>query len=159
MGQEAHKFGRFLEEFSEGDVFRHQLGKTILESDNNLFCLLTMNHHPVHLDDVYAHSAQHGKILVVGTLVFSLVVGLTVGDISGRAIANLEYQGIKHLLPVHVGDTIHAETTVLEVISSKTKMDRGTVKVSTVAYNQDHQAVLEFTRVLLVPKQSGAENV
>jgi len=159
MGQEAHKFGRFFEEFSEGDVFRHQLGKTIQESDNNLFCLLTMNHHPVHLDDVYAKSAQHGEILVVGTLVFSLVVGMTVGDISGRAIANLEYQGIKHLLPVHVGDTIHAETTVLEVKPSRSKTDRGTVKVCTVAHNQNHKAVLEFTRVLLVPKQSGAENV
>ncbi len=92
MGENAHEFGRFFEEFTVGDLYKHQPGKTILESDNNLFCLLTMNHHPVHLDAEYAKSAQHGKVLVVGTFVFSLVVGLTVNDVSGRAIANLEYQ-------------------------------------------------------------------
>jgi len=159
MGENAHEFGRFFEEFAVGDVYQHQPGKTILESDNNLFCLLTMNHHPVHLDAEYAKSAQHGKVLVVGTFVFSLVVGLTVNDVSGRAIANLEYQEIRHLLPVHIGDTIHAETTVLEVASSKTKLDRGTVKVSTVAINQHGDAVLSFTRVVLVPKRNGKKDV
>ena len=118
-----------------------------------------MNHHPVHLDQVYAESAQHGQILVVGTLVFSLVVGMTVNDISGRAIANLEYHEVKHLGPVHVGDTIYAETTVLEVTPSRSKTDRGTVKVSTLAYNQNRKAVLQFSRTLLVPKQNGTENV
>ncbi len=159
MGENAHEFGRFFEEFTVGDLYKHQPGKTILESDNNLFCLLTMNHHPVHLDAEYAKSAQHGKVLVVGTFVFSLVVGLTVNDVSGRAIANLEYQEIRHLLPVYIGDTIHAETTVLAVVPSKSKSDRGKVKVSTVAINQNGDAVLSFTRVVLVPKRSGNKDV
>src|SRR5262249_31081038 len=85
----AFPFGRYLDEFLEGDVYRHWPGKTITESDNNLFSLLTMNHHPLHLDARFAAESQHGQRLVVGTLVFSLVVGLTVRDISGRAIANL----------------------------------------------------------------------
>ena len=153
MTEKAHDFGRYFEDFADGDIYRHQPGKTILESDNNLFCLLTMNHHPVHLDVAYAEAAQHGKVLVVGTLVFSLVVGMTVNDVSGRAIANLEYQEIRHLLPVHIGDTIHAETTVLEVSPSKTKSDRGTVKVRTLGINQNGDAVLSFTRVVLVPKK------
>ena len=86
----ANPFGRYFEEFEVGDIYDHVPGKTITESDNNLFCLLTMNHHPVHLDWCYASQAQHGRVLVVGTLVFSLIVGMTVRDVSGRAIANLE---------------------------------------------------------------------
>ena len=154
-GGAAHPFGRYFEDFSIGDKLRHEIGKTILESDNNLFCLLTMNHHPVHLDTTYAQSAHHGKILVVGTLVFSLTVGLTVNDVSGLAIANLGYQDIRHLQPVFVGDTIRAETTVLEATPSKSKPDRGTVKVHTTAFNQNDEAVLSFSRVILVPRKKG----
>ena len=159
MGSNAYEFGRFFEDFSSGDVYKHPVRKTILESDNNLFSLLTMNHHPVHLDNSYAEAAQHGKVLVVGTLVFSLAVGLTVTDVSGRAIANLEYQEIKHLLPVHLGDTIHVETTVLEVRESKSKPDRGTVKVKSIAINQNGDPVLSFSRTILVPKRNGESHV
>jgi acyl dehydratase len=112
-----------------------------------------MNHHPVHLDINYASAKQHGKILVVGTLVFSIVVGMTVRDISGKAIANLEYQHVKHLGPVHLGDTLYAETRVLEKRESSSKTDRGIVTVETIAYNQEKQAVLSFQRSVLVPKK------
>src|SRR5690625_1708123 len=88
------QIGRYFEEFESGKVIKHKLSKTIFESDNNLFSLLTMNHHPVHLIQDYAERNQHGKILVVGTLVFSLAVGITVPDISGKAIANLGYEKI-----------------------------------------------------------------
>ena len=88
-------FGRFYEEFLVGEIIVHPLSKTIFESDNNIFSLLTMNHHPVHLNEDYAEKTQHGKILVVGTLVFSLAVGITVPEVSGKAIANLEYEDIK----------------------------------------------------------------
>ncbi len=146
-------FGRYLEEFTPGEEIRHWPGKTITESDNNLFCLLTMNHHPVHLDARFAAGTQHRRILVVGTLVFSLAVGLTVRDISGRAIANLGYDSIEHLEPVFVGDTLYVRSTILEVRRSRTKPDRGIVGVRSVAENQDRTAVLRFERNVLVPKK------
>ncbi|HBF87363.1 MAG TPA: dehydratase [Bacteroidales bacterium] len=152
MENKAIPFGRYFEEFEIGDVYKHWPGKTITESDNNLFSLLTMNHHPVHLDLNYATSQQHGKILVVGTLVFSLVVGMSVKDVSGNAIANLAYHEVKHLNPVFIGDTIYAETKVLEKTESKSKPDRGSVKVETIAYNQRKEAVLSFSRTVLIPK-------
>ena len=147
----AVQYGRYFEEFNVGDIFEHDLKKTITESDNNLFSLITMNHHPVHLDWTHAEKHQHGKVLVVGTLVFSLVVGLTVADVSGKAIANLGYHEIKHLGPVFIGDTLHAKTEVLEARKSETKPDRGIVKVITTAFNQNDEAVLSFSRDILVP--------
>jgi acyl dehydratase len=146
-------FGRYLEDFKPDTVIKHWPGKTITESDNNLFSLITMNHHPVHIDKNYASKAQHGKILVVGTLVFSLVVGLTVRDISGKAIANLNYSEVLHHGPVHVDDTLYAETTILEVRESKSKNDRGIVKVITKAFNQNNELVISFKRDVLVQKK------
>jgi acyl dehydratase len=146
-------FGNYFEDFETGDVIEHALSKTIFESDNNLFSLLTMNHHPVHLNMDYAQSRQHGKILVVGTLVFSLVVGITVPDISGKAIANLEYESVKHLNPVFINDTIYAKTEVLAKAESQSKSDRGIIYVETVAYNQHGQKVLSFRRKVLIPKR------
>lgn len=144
------KLGSYLDEFLEGDNIEHSLSKTIFESDNNLFSLLTMNHHPVHTNADYAEQQQHGKIMVVGTLVFSLAVGITVPDISGKAIANLGYEEVKHINPVYVNDTIYASTRVLSVRPSKTKNDRGIVRVVTVVRNQDGVEVLEFKRNVLV---------
>jgi acyl dehydratase len=147
-------FGRYLEDFKIGDVYEHSSKKTITESDNNLFTLLTMNHHPIHIDSEYASSAQHGKILVVGTYVFSLVVGLTVADVSGRAIANLGYESIQHIAPSFIGDTLAARTEVLNVVESKSKRDRGVVYVETTAYNQLNELVISFRRNVLIPKRS-----
>ena len=126
---EASKLGMFFEEFEIGKVIEHTLSKTIFESDNNFFSLMTMNHHPLHTNFDYAQKEQHGKILVVGTLVFSLAVGITVPDISGKAIANLDYENIKHLAPVYVGDTIYVKTKILDKRSSRSKADRGIVYV------------------------------
>ena len=147
-------FGRYLEEFNVGEIIKHDKTKTILESDNNLFSLLTMNHHPVHLDVEYCKEQQHGKILVVGTLVFSLIVGITVSDISGKAIANLDYEKIDHKGPVFIGDTLRAETEVLEVRESKSKTDRGIIYVETRAFNQKNEEVLRFRRHVLIPKKN-----
>jgi len=150
--------GNYFEDFEVGEVVRHPLSKTIFESDNNLFSLLTMNYHPVHTNVDYAEKNQHKQILVVGTLVFSLTVGLTVGEISGQAIANLEYESVKHLAPVFIGDTIYAKTTVLDKRPSKTKSDRGIIYVETIAFNQNGVDVLSFRRRVLV-KKSSKENV
>ena len=151
---QASKLGLYFEEFEVGGVIRHSLSKTIFESDNNFFSLLTMNHHPVHTNADYASKNQHGQILVVGTLVFSLVVGITVPDISGKAIANLGYEDIRHLNPVFIGDTIYAETTIISKRESKSKSDRGIVYVETIAYNQRGEKVLSFRRNVLVKKQN-----
>lgn len=150
---QASKLGSWLDEFEKGEIIEHSLSKTIFESDNNLFSLLTMNHHPVHTNLDYAENNQHGKILVVGTLVFSIVVGMTVPDISGKAVANLGYESVQHLAPVFIGDTIYARTEVLDVKESKSKPDRGVVYVETVAYNQDNVEVLKFRRNVLIKKR------
>lgn len=148
-----NQFGRYLEEYKTGDIYKHWPGKTITESDNNLFCLLTMNHHPVHLDNKYCESQQYGKVLVVGPLVLSIVVGMTVSEISGKAIANLEYEKVTHNGPVFIGDTIYCETEILDVRESKSKSDRGIIYVETKAYNQNNERVLTFRRRVLIPKK------
>jgi len=150
---EASKMGNYFEDFSKGEVIEHELSKTITESDNNLFSLLTMNHHPLHLNRDYAAKSQHGQILVVGTLVFSLVVGMTVPDISGKAIANLGYERIEHLHPVYLGDTLYARTRILDMIPSRSKSDRGIIYVETTAYNQDGIEVLGFRRKVLIKRK------
>ena len=147
------QFGKYLEDFKVGDIYKHWPGKTITESDNNLFCLLSMNHHPVHLDDKYCENQLYKKRLVVGTFVFSLVVGMTVRDISGKAIANLDYQNVTHEEPVFIGDTIYAESEILEVRESVSKNDRGVVFVETRAYNQNNMKVLTLRRHVLIPKK------
>ena len=146
--------GLYYEDFEVGGEIRHALSKTIFESDNNFFSLLTMNHHPVHTNIDYASRNQHGKILVVGTLVFSLAVGITVPDVSGKAIANLDYECIKHLNPVFIGDTIYVRTKVLDKRESKSKTDRGIVYIESTAYNQNGVDVLTFRRHILVKKRS-----
>jgi len=145
--------GLYFEDFEVGGEIRHSLSKTIFESDNNFFSLMTMNHHPVHTNADYASHNQHGKLLVVGTLVFSLAVGITVPDISGKAIANLDYENIKHLTPVFIGDTIYVRTKILDKRESKSKNDRGIIYVESVAFNQDGIDVLSFRRHVLVKKR------
>lgn len=145
-------YRRTLDDFTVGRVFEHWPRKTVTESDNNLFCLLTLNHHPLHSDAEYAAGQQHGKIVVAGTYVLSLVVGMTVADISGASIANLEYEKIIHHQPVFVGDTLSARSKVLDVKVSKGKPDRGVVTIETEAYNQKDQKVLTLRRKILIPK-------
>jgi acyl dehydratase len=144
-------FGRYFEEFDVGQVLKHWPGRTITEFDNTWFSLMTMNQHPLHIDSHYGQSTQHGKCLVNGTLVFSLVVGMSVADISGKAIANLEYEEVKHVAPVFHGDSIYSESRILGKQKSRSKPDRGIVYVETKAYNQNHDIVLTLKRKVLVP--------
>lgn len=146
--------GLYYEDFVVGETIKHSLSKTIFESDNNFFSLLTMNHHPVHTNLDYAQQNQHGKILVVGTLVFSLAVGMTVPDISGKAIANLDYENITHLGPVFIDDTLYVRTKILDKRESQSKPDRGIVYVETIASNQNGQDVLSFRRHVLIKKRN-----
>jgi acyl dehydratase len=152
---EAREFGRFFEEFEIGDVYKHWPGKTITEYDDHLFCMITMNHHPLHTNQHYAGTQTHfKKNVVVGNLVYSLALGMSVPDVSGRAIANLEVESLRHTSPMFHGDTLYAETKVLDKKESSSKPDRGIVTVETRGYNQDGVEVLYFKRKVMVPKRS-----
>src|ERR1700734_3359480 len=148
----AHPYGRFLEEFEVGAVYKHWPAKTVTEGDDHLFCLLTMNHHPLHINDIYARGSQQGRNVVVGPLVYALALGMSVSDVSGKAIANLETEALRHPAPVFHGDTLFCESEVLEKRESQSKGDRGTVKVHTRVLNQDGVLVAEFKRLVLVPR-------
>src|ERR687887_584866 len=149
----AHPYGRYLEEFHVGDVYKHWPAKTVTEADDHMFCLLTMNHHPLHINDVYARESQQGRNVVVGPLVYSLALGMSVSDVSGKAIANLATEELRHPAPVFHGDTLYCESEVLEIRPSSSKPDRGTVKVHTRVLNQEGTLVAEFKRVVLVPRR------
>jgi len=109
------QFGRYFEEFEVGAVYKHWPGKTVTEYDDHLFCLLTMNHHPLHIDAHYAETqTDFGRNVVVGNYIYSLLLGMSVADVSGKAIANLEVESLRHIAPTFHGDTIYGETTVLD---------------------------------------------
>ena len=156
MTTHERPFGRCLEDFTGGDVYRHWPGKTITEYDDHLFCMITMNHHPLHTNDWFASQSVQGRNVVVGNLVYSLVLGMSVPDVSGAAIANLEVETLQHKSPTFHGDTIHAETRVLEIAESKSKNDRGIVTVETKGFNQDGKEVCYFRRRVMVWKRANA---
>src|SRR6201993_1238113 len=148
------QFRRTYEEFEIGAVYRHWPGKTVTEYDDHLFCLLTMNHHPLHLDANYAiQTTDFGRNVVVGNYVYSLLLGMSVPDVSGKAIANLEVESLRHVAPTFHGDTIYGETTVLDKRPSKSKNDRGIVEVETRGYKQDGTGECVFRRKALVPSE------
>src|ERR671938_1900431 len=153
----AHPYGRYLEEFEVGAVYKHWPAKTVTEADDHLFCLITMNHHPLHINDVYAGASQQGRNVVVGPLVYSLALGMSVSDVSGKAIANLATEELKHPAPVFHGDTLFVESEVFEVTPSRSKPDRGVVKVRTDVYNQHGTLVATFKRAVLVPRKNPGE--
>ena len=150
-------FGRYLEDFEPGDVYRHWPGKTITTADDHLFCMITMNHHPLHTNEWFAkNETVHGKNVVVGNLVYSLVLGMSVPDISGAAIANLEVESLIHRQPTFHGDTVYAESRVVAVRESSTKTDRGIVTVETKGVNQRGEEVCFFRRKVMVWKRAEA---
>ena len=150
-------FGRLYEDFEPGDVYRHWPGKTITEYDDHLFCMITMTHHPRHPNAWFAeHETPQGQNVVVGNLVYSLALGMSVPDVSGAAIANLEVESLKHERPTFHGDTIYAETLVIEKRESASRPDRGVVTVETRAFNQRGEEVCFFRRKVMVPKRESA---
>jgi acyl dehydratase len=149
------RFGRYYEEFVVGDVYKHWPSKTITESEDHLFCDITMNHHPLHSDRWYAEEeTQFKQNVVVGNFVYSLVLGMSVPDVSGKAIANLEIETLKHSKPTFHGDTIRAETVVLDKVESNSRPDRGIVTVETRGINQRGEEVCYFKRKVMVPKKN-----
>lgn len=149
-------YGRYYEEFKIGDVYEHRPGRTITESDNTWFTLLTMNQHPVHFDAEYASHSEFGKPLVNSCLTLSIIAGMTVSDVSQKNIANLGWTDIKLPNPVFIGDTLTAETEVLDKRESNSRPTQGIVTVRTIGFKQGGDVVMTFDRVMLVPKRGHA---
>ena len=156
MGIKEGWQGRFYEDFTVGDVYRHRLGRTISEADNTWFTLLTLNTNPSHFNVEYAKRMEFGKLLVNSTFTLALVAGLSVSDLSENAVANLGWGEITLPHPVHVGDTLYAESEVLETRESRSRPYAGIVRVRTHGLNQDGVVVIEYTRTFMVYKRAAA---
>lgn len=148
------RYGRDFEDFAVGDVFEHRPGRTVTTADNVHFSLLTMNRHPLHCDEAYAAGTEFGQALVNSTLTLAIVTGLTVDDLSARAIANLGWREVSLTAPVFAGDTLYARSKVLGARESRSRPDAGIVTTLTEGYKQDGTVVLRFERTILVPKRA-----
>ena len=143
--------GRYFEDFKVGDIYEHRPGRTINEADNSWFTLLTMNTHPLHFDHEYAKRSEFGKPLVNSAFTLAVVAGMSVSDTSQKAIANLGWDKIKLTAPVFVGDTIYAESQVLDKRQSKSRPTQGIVTIETRAFKQDGTQFMSYERSMLVP--------
>jgi len=146
--------GRYYEDFAVGETYKHWPGRTITAADNTWFTLLTMNQNPIHFDEEYAKRSEFGKPLVNSTLTLAIVVGMSVADVSQRAVANLGWTDIALPAPVFNGDTLYAESTVLQKRESKSRPTQGIVTVATRAWKQDGTTVMTFQRSVLIPKRA-----
>jgi itaconyl-CoA hydratase len=146
-------FGRYYDDFTVGDVYEHRPGRTITESDNTWFTLITMNQHPLHFDKEYAAKSEFKRPLVNSCLTLSMVVGMSVSDISQKAIGNLGWNDIKLTAPVFVGDTIYAESEVLAKRESSSRPGQGLVTVRTIGKKGDGTLFMSFERTALIAKR------
>jgi len=149
-------FGRYLEDFKVGDVYEHRPGRTISEADNTWFTLLTMNTNPLHFDAAYSARTAFGRPLVNSCLTLAMVTGMSVSDVSQKAVANLGWDKVRLTAPVFAGDTIYAESEVLEVRESKSRPADGIVSVRTTGKKADGTVFMTFERSILVPKRGPA---
>ncbi|NWG45876.1 MAG: MaoC family dehydratase [Alphaproteobacteria bacterium] len=145
------RFGRVFEEFEVGDVYEHRPGKTVTEYENHLFTLMTMNHHPLHFDAEYGARTEFGRNLVVSPLTLALLIGMSVSDVSAKAIANLGMDEVRFPAPVFAGDTLYAESEVLEKRPSASRPHQGIVTIRTTGRNQKGEVICTFRRSVLVP--------
>ena len=144
-------YGRYFDELEPGQTFRHRPGRTITEFDDTLLSLLSMNQHPLHIDEHFAAGTQHGRRLVEGPIVISLIIGMSQADIGGRALETLEYSQIRHAGPVFHGDTIYAESII--VAKNELPDGRGVVAIEHRGVNQREETVLTMRRTIVVPRQ------
>lgn len=148
--------GRFYEDFEVGDVYRHPLGRTITESDNTWFTNISMNPNQLHFNKEYGKKTYFGRRLVNSTLTLSIVTGLSVSDISQNVFANLGWDEVRLPNPLFIGDTLYADTKVLDKRESKSRPEVGIVQVSTRGVNQDGKVVISFKRTIMVYKKGMA---
>lgn len=152
------EIGLYFEDFNVGDVFEHRPGRTITKADNIEFSLLTMNYHPMHCDEAYAAKSEFGQLLVNSGLTLAMVLGMTVPEVSGKAVANLGWKEIRLTAPVFVDDTIYAESEVLEKRESKSRPNQGIVTVRTVGKKADGTEFMTFIRSALIQKRDGSRD-
>jgi itaconyl-CoA hydratase len=145
--------GRFFEDFNEGDIYPHPLGRTVTTTDNIWFTLLTQNTAPIHFDHHYASQTEFGKPLVDSTFTLALVTGQSVTDISQNVFVNLGWDEIVLPNPVFEGDTIYSQSELLSKRESKSRPNIGIINVKTVGFNQDGKVVISFKRTLMVYKR------
>ena len=157
VGERTYResFGRYFEDFKVGDIYQHRPGRTITQYDNISFTLLTMNTHPMHFDEEYAKHSEFGRCIVCSPLTVALMVGMSVTDVSQKAIANLGWTDIRLTHPLFAGDTLYAESEVLDKRESKSRPTAGLVSVKTQGFNQDKVMVCEFNRTMLIMKRTG----
>jgi itaconyl-CoA hydratase len=148
--------GRCFEDFTVGDIYEHRPGRTISEADNTWFTLLTMNQHPLHFDVAYAATTEFGRLVVNSCLTLSIVAGMSVADVSQKAIANLGWSDIKLSAPVFVGDTLYAESEVIATRESRSRPTQGVVTVRTTGRKADGSVFMTYERTVLVPKRGHA---
>jgi acyl dehydratase len=142
--------GRYFDDLEVGQRIRHRLGRTITETDNVLFCALTANTQPLHLDEEFAAKTIFGHRIVNGIFTLGLAVGLTVSDLTeGTIVANLSYEKVSHPEPVFHGDTLTVETEVLEKRPSKSRPGQGIVRLRHIGKNQHGEVVVDFERTVL----------
>ena len=151
--------GRFYEDFEVGDVYEHPLGRTVTETDNIWFTLLTQNTAPIHFDSNYAAQTEFEKPLVDSTFTVALVTGQSVTDVSQNVMANLGWDEIRLPNPVFEGDTIYSQSEVLEKRESRSRENVGIVTVKTTGYNQDGKVVITFKRTIMVYRRGHAPKV
>jgi acyl dehydratase len=144
-------YGRCFEDFEVGDVYEHRPGRTISEADNTWFTLLTMNQHPLHFDAAYAAKTEFGRPVINSALTLAIVAGMSVSDVSQKAIANLGWDKIRLTAPVFAGDTIYAESEVLAKRPSKSRPEQGVVTVKTTGSKADGTVFMTYERTVLVP--------
>lgn len=155
-GRYRESFGRYFEDFVIGDVYEHRPGRTISETDNTWFTLLTMNTHPLHFDAEYGKASEFGRCIVASPLTLAIVVGMSVTDVSQKAIANLGWKEIRMPAPVFAGDTLYAESEVLDKRESKSRPTAGLVTVRTRGKKTGGTVVCDFERTILVAKRGHA---
>jgi acyl dehydratase len=148
--------GRYLEDFHVGNHYRHRHGRTITDTDNVWFTLLTSNTHPIHVNADYAARTEFGRPLVVSTLTLAIVTGLSVPDVSENAVANLGWDDVRLSAPVFAGDTLYAESDVESVRPSESRPGQGIVVVRTRGMNQRGEEVISFRRTVLVYSRDAA---
>jgi acyl dehydratase len=146
-------FGRYYEDFNVGDIYEHRPGRTITQTDNIWFTLLTMNTHPMHFDEEYAKASEFGRCIVCSPFTVALMVGMSVTDVSQKAIANLGWSDIRLTHPLYAGDTLTCESEVLDKRESKSRPGAGIVTVRTDGYNQDRKLVCTFNRTMLIARR------